>query len=346
MAEEDDSFTLVAKRATKAAPKGTKRAERQLQRHGPKPPIRHNCRHAKGVYRCGEITDEDLFAFNLNFYSHTKKIDQDNFGLKYLVISKKKNRWQRKQLGHIRVINECETSFFASKSFKETVRVCKDFFLKALSVGRKRVDNIAKSFHTTSTLRKENRGGDRKDEKFQPKRRAVKTFIKSLIGRESHYSRSKSRKIYLSPKLKSIKHLWNLYKTKNPNIPVKYEFLRRIFHKDFRIGFGSPKTDACSMCERLRNEIKNEADQIIKQNLITQLTIHKRRTNVFYELLNEKRDGLKVLCFDHEQNQVLPKVPDQQAYYTRQLYVYNFSRNQTGWSLGPRERYRAHVERK
>ena len=41
--------------------------------------------------------------------------------------------------------------------------------------------------------------------------------------------------------------------------------------------------------------------------------------------LNEKRQGLKTFCFDHQQNQVLPKVPDQIAYYSRQLYVYNFA---------------------
>jgi hypothetical protein len=31
------------------------------------------------------------------------------------------------------------------------------------------------------------------------------------------------------------------------------------------------------------------------------------------------------LCFDCQKNQVLPKIPDQVAYYSRQLYIYNFT---------------------
>uniref|UniRef100_A0A1B6CF23 Uncharacterized protein n=1 Tax=Clastoptera arizonana TaxID=38151 RepID=A0A1B6CF23_9HEMI len=41
--------------------------------------------------------------------------------------------------------------------------------------------------------------------------------------------------------------------------------------------------------------------------------------------LREKRDGLVTVSFDCQKNMVLPKVPDQAAYYSRQLYTYNFT---------------------
>ncbi|GFN78849.1 hypothetical protein PoB_000535500 [Plakobranchus ocellatus] len=58
---------------------------------------------------------------------------------------------------------------------------------------------------------------------------------------------------------------------------------------------------------------------------MAELTVHKRRSNVFYELIKEQRPGLKTFSFDHQQNLVIPRVQDQQAYYSRQFYTYNFT---------------------
>ena len=44
-------------------------------------------------------------------------------------------------------------------------------------------------------------GGDKKSYNFKDKRKAVIEFIKTLPGRESHYSRKKSIKLYLPSEL-------------------------------------------------------------------------------------------------------------------------------------------------
>lgn len=49
------------------------------------------------------------------------------------------------------------------------------------------------------------------------------------------------------------------------------------------------------------------------------------RAKTFFSLLKEKRDGLMTFSYDCEKNLVLPKVPDQRAYYSGQLYCYNFT---------------------
>ena len=113
-----------------------------------------------------------------------------------------------------------------------------------------------------------------------------------------------------------------MYAKKHPNLPVAYECFRKIFKFNFNLGFGSPKTDACSFCETVRNQIKAEKNTERKKSLMTDLVVHKK--NSFYDLLKEQSESLKTICFDHQQNQVLPKDPDQQAYYSQQLYTYNF----------------------
>lgn len=43
----------------------------------------------------------------------------------------------------------------------------------------------------------------------------------------------------------------------------------------------------------------------------------------FFKCLQEKRNNLLIISFDLQKNLVLPKVADQIAYYSRQLYCYN-----------------------
>ena len=195
---------------------------------------------------------------------------------------------------------------------RQVVHICKDTFLKCLHIGKTRVQNIAKYFNEHGTPRKK-RGGDKKSVVFRDKRNGVKDFLKSLPGRESHYNRNKSRKLYLPSELKNIKNVWKMYAKKHPNLPVAYECFRKIFKFNFNLEFGSPKTDACSFCETVRNQIKAEKNTERKKSLMTDLVIHKKRANSFYDLLKEQREGLKTICFDHQQNKVLPKDPDQQG---------------------------------
>ena len=111
-----------------------------------------------------------------------------------------------------------------------------------------------------------------------------------------------------------------MYAKNYPNLPVACGLSG--YFRMINLGLGSPKTDACSFCERVRNQTKAEKKTERKKSLVTDLVVHMK--NSFYELLKDQREGLKTICFDHQQNQVLPKVPDQQAYYSRQLYTYNF----------------------
>ncbi|KAG8300846.1 hypothetical protein J6590_066637 [Homalodisca vitripennis] len=49
------------------------------------------------------------------------------------------------------------------------------------------------------------RGGDRRSQKCEPKKQALRLFLCNLRGRESHYNRKKSKRIYLQSDLKKAK---------------------------------------------------------------------------------------------------------------------------------------------
>lgn len=62
-----------------------------------------------------------------------------------------------------------------------------------------------------------------------------------------------------------------------------------------------------------------------KVALMTALRIHKLKAKCFYMFLRELDDETLTISFDCQKNQVLSKVADQIDYYSRQLYIYNFT---------------------
>ncbi len=54
--------------------------------------------------------------------------------------------------------------------------------------------------------------------------------------------------------------------------------------------------------------------------MIEKFTVHRRRAKAFYDTLREEEDSdLLKLSFGCQKNLVLPRVPDQTAYYSRQI---------------------------
>ncbi|CAH2001703.1 unnamed protein product, partial [Acanthoscelides obtectus] len=66
--------------------------------------------------------------------------------------------------------------------------------------------------------------------------RTLKTGVVEIFGQESHYNRSKPRRIYLSAEL-NIKKFWNLYNTqvKDNLQQVNYKYFSRVFNNKFNL---------------------------------------------------------------------------------------------------------------
>ncbi|CAG4933924.1 unnamed protein product [Parnassius apollo] len=198
--------------------------------------------------------------------------------------------------------------------------------LKCVALKSPRVDGVAKRHYQTGSIAKENRGGDRKHFIFASRRKSVEKFIKSFTPLESHYCRDQIKvRQYLHPDL-NIKKMFKMYEDQaSPGFGVKQGFFRKIVNTRFNICFGSPRTDVCSVCLQLTEKIKVEPSQPRKPELMTQHRIHNLRAKQFYKMLQEDLPGLLIISFDCEKNLPLPKIPDQSTYYSRQLYLYNFT---------------------
>lgn len=218
------------------------------------------------------------------------------------------------------------TKFFVRKNeSNDLIPVCQNAFLGILQITRARVDFVTKNFQRSGNIAKETRGGDHVSMKFNEKRESIIRFVSSLTCSDVHYCRSKSGRKYLPAEL-NIATLHKMYnKSVEENLKVKEGYFRFVFNRKFNLGFGSPRLDMCSTCIELKERIKLEKDPEKKQELFVQRAIHKKRAKAFYDILREEDPEVMTVSFDCEKNLPLPKIPDQEVYYRRQLYLYNLT---------------------
>ena len=135
---------------------------------------------------------------------------------------------------------------------------------------------------------KENRGGDRRSKKYGPVKQSVKSYIQNLKCVESHYTRAKSTRLYMSSEY-NVRKLWRAYNADvQNNLQVKYSYFHGIFVSDYNISFKSPATDACSECISLKSMLQG-ADPKQRVDVIAKLRIHKLRAMAFYDMLKKMR---------------------------------------------------------
>lgn len=301
-------------------------------RYGPVgPPIKITCKHNKkgATYQCTAVTKTDQLIFHKKFYNNDckttqLKLKQDCFILKYTESNiPKKSRLINNTKGE----KSFSTKYFIySKARKQNIQVCQKAFANTLRLSKNRICAVvARNFHS-GLMPIDKRGGDRKSKTYEAKKLSVINFIKRFQVIENHYCRSKtSNRIYLHSDL-NINKMWRMYNGSTlEELQVKPSYFRHIFKTVFNIGFGSPQTDACSTCISLNEKINNEKDICKNNDLQIKKRVHKLKASAFYSLLKEKQEDLLILTFDCQKNQQLPKVPDQSAYYSRQISKYNLT---------------------
>lgn len=104
-----------------------------------------------------------------------------------------------------------------------------------------------------------------------------------------------------------------------------YSKYRKIFCNCFNISFGNPRTDTCSLCEKMNLKIKAVTVAAEKQACMTEKRVHKLRAMHFFELLRMRNSGEKTVYFDKQQNQPLPKLSVSEVFYARQVWLYSLT---------------------
>ncbi|CAG4975957.1 unnamed protein product [Colias eurytheme] len=308
------------------APETWKRAKAKVQRYSAKtPPGLPSCNHGQDNkhFKCKKITMLDIQSFHGEFYKTKNKKDQDAFILKHCKVTKIKRR--RPRVGVRKPTEHTTKLYVRRRGDTKLLLVCQKTFLGILNISAHRIRKVSQTFTATGSVVQERRGGDHTSAKNRNKLIAVKAFIEKFQCIESHYCRSTVIRKYLSSSL-NIRKMWKLYCQQcEEGMKVLECYFRSVFTRCYNLGFGSPRTDTCSKCSELTEKIKSCTRTSEKALLMAEMRVHKLKARAFYRLLKEKRDDLMVLSFDCQKNQVLPKVSDQAAYYSRQLYIYNFA---------------------
>lgn len=277
------------------------------------------CQHNGRSFKCLSLQQREMHSIRERFYSDASKVNQD-VRLCHMLSAEPVRR--RRSQGLIEQ-KKMTVSYFLKKRNGESIRVCQKIFTAVLGITKHRTNTVAKVILEGGTPR-EKRGGDRVSNKTEDKKNLVRNFIKKLKGRESHYNRKKSRRMYLSANL-SIARLRKMFNHQNEAANwVSYNMFRNIFVNEFNIGFSSPASDVCGKCARIKEQYKTETNIEKKRQLITEYRVHRKRASAFYELAKETPEGSLSFCFDLQQVQPLPRTPVGDAFYAHQISFYAF----------------------
>lgn len=277
------------------------------------------CQHNGRSYQCLSLKLRELCTNRQKFYADSVKVNQD-IRLCHMLSAE---HIRRKKAQGLLAHKQISISYFLKNRTGKSIRVCQPFFTAVLGITKHRTNSIAKVL-LQGGVPKENRGGDRVSNKTTNKKELVRNFIKKLKGRESHYNRNKSKRMYLSANL-SIAKLRKMFNHQNlPENWVSYSMFRNIFVNDFNIGFSSPASDVCGKCTRLKEQYKMETKTEKRSQILVEYRVHKKRASAFYELAKESPDGSLTFCFDLQQVQPLPRTPVGDAFYAQQISFYAF----------------------
>ena len=158
----------------------------------------------------------------------------------------------------------------------------------------------------------------------------IREHIKSIPAQESHYSRHDNENIkYLSADL-NIRSLYELFAIKYPNVKATAHLYREIFRSEFKLRFGTPRSDSCSKCDALHVQLINANDGEETRKLQIETELHHRRAEAAYKSLKNDTEYAKndthvvVLCVDLQQVLFCPTLTHSNVFYQRQLSNYNF----------------------
>ena len=161
--------------------------------------------------------------------------------------------------------------------------------------------------------------------------------INKFPRQESHYSRGKTQKEYLSPDL-NLSKMYRCFQTENPNVAVSKTFYDTVF-KQMNLRFGAPRSDTCKICDEFYIQLSSAKSEDDRKKIQQESGLHQSRASLGYQEL--KADIVKskvnnsstvVLCVDMQQVLFCPTLSHSDIFYQRQLSCYNFAIHNMGTS--------------
>ena len=275
--------------------------------------LNHACA-VKSRYRCSEkVNDASRQEIFSRFYGLTSTAqDAHLFGC---ITASEPKLLATNAATHREVSAKYEVTANGTK-----VRICKLAFQKLHGISEAKVNHIVgqcKTGQSSVCPSRRGRHNNRPNKVSEALRNDVRAHIQSFPAEQSHYSRAKNQnRMYLSPTL-SINSIYRDYvrcRTEENKPVVSRAMYGKIFDTDFNLGFGSPRTDTCSRCDMLQSP--------------EDLQMHKQKAeSAFQQQRIDRADARSGHCafisFDMEKTLPLPKLSVGEAFYLRQLWLYN-----------------------
>jgi hypothetical protein len=189
---------------------------------------------------------------------------------------------------------------------------------------QRRLNILTQQLHTTGAENPERRGGSRQTEQQRECKASIVDFIKKQKVVESHYCYAHRQ--YLSHDLSIVKlyKMW-VAERREQNAPIaKKTTFDNVFYERFNLGFGQPKTDVCATCKKL-SAAETTGSEEEQEAAKARMTLHTLQWKKFYKVLDQARRSCNTLAvsFDLQQCMPLPRTNVTQAFYKRQLWLYN-----------------------
>lgn len=223
-------------------------------------------------------------------------------------------------------INPEKRKFSRSYHINNT-SVCREMFIKTLSISTKRIDTSLKKIRAHSIPDKRGIAGGHNKMSLEQKNDII-AHIRMFPKYKSHYCRDRRNQQEYLPIGITIKKMYELYKGEYENV-VSLSAYHKIFLTEFNLKTKSPRKDTCNKCDSYAAKIQNCTNAEEKQKLTSEDEIHKRQAELARARMNsdlalaKEREDTDTLTFDMQKTLPLPRLSTNIIFYKRQLWLYN-----------------------
>lgn len=212
------------------------------------------------------------------------------------------------------------------------IPVCKKTFSDIFAITKKEIETLINKKKHGDTSFRDNRTSHKSLKYTEEDVLRVREHINMFPRDESHYTRAKSTKEYLSPDL-NIHRCYKAFNELHPGKQVTYKFYRKVFRRYFPdLKFKRPRTDTCKVCDRLSAVVRSQNAQ--SRSAKATLELHHRKAESSRQIMATDREQSQLpgsntmtIAIDLQQVLFVPTLTHSEMFYKRQLSCYNLCIN-------------------
>ena len=185
------------------------------------------------------------------------------------------------------------------------VQVCKITFINTLQISDGRLHRIMVTQRANHGVGQFDRRGKHVKKVIpESQKELVRLHIASIPSEQSHYTRNRTTRKFLSYDL-NLAELYRMYtkECKSKNVqPVKEWLYRDIFANEFNLSFKPNRMDTCKKCDVLNNKIMFEENMEAKHVMEAEKDIHLRKADLARKSL-QKDEAYSKQIFTESDNE-------------------------------------------